>query len=266
MGQDLCKSFTEGSIECTCHDSLTMEQHKFREGENDYWGPNDEKQNDQLDIGHHMLTLLLDNRLFLAPIDPSAKTGYTFNALDLGCGTGIWAMDFADAYPEAMVTGVDLSPIQPRWVPPNCHFMIDDIESPWGYPRDHFHFVHIRCLMGSIGNWPALYRQAYDHMAPGAWIQHLDMDITFTSDDGTVGEDHTMAQWSRTFIEAGDMMSKTFRIPDQASMLIQQAGFTDVHQIWYKAPVGAWTKDKVRQLLPTRSGWHVQTDGSTISA
>lgn len=83
--------------------------HKFRGGENDYWGPNDEQQNDQLDLGHHMFLLLLKNRLHLAPIDPD-ECRYV---LDLGTGTGIWAIDFADAHRSAEVTGVDLSPIQP---------------------------------------------------------------------------------------------------------------------------------------------------------
>jgi hypothetical protein len=36
---------------------------------------------------HHMLTLLLDNKLFLAPIGPSPQ-----HVLDIGTGTGIWAM------------------------------------------------------------------------------------------------------------------------------------------------------------------------------
>ena len=39
--------------------------------------------------------------------------------VDVGTGTGIWAMDFADAHPESQVLGIDLSPIQPRFVPPN---------------------------------------------------------------------------------------------------------------------------------------------------
>lgn len=71
--------------------------HKFRGGENDYWGPNDEQQNDSLDIGHHMLTLLLDDQLYLAPIDPEVCR----RVLDVGCGTGIWSLDFADAHPSA---------------------------------------------------------------------------------------------------------------------------------------------------------------------
>jgi ubiquinone/menaquinone biosynthesis C-methylase UbiE len=34
--------------------------------------------------------------------------------LDAGCGTGIWAMDFADSHPETEVIGVDLAPVQPH--------------------------------------------------------------------------------------------------------------------------------------------------------
>jgi hypothetical protein len=40
--------------------------HKFREGE--YWGPNDDVQNDQLDIAHHMFGIMLKKKLHLAPI------------------------------------------------------------------------------------------------------------------------------------------------------------------------------------------------------
>lgn len=79
--------------------------HKFRGGQNDYWGPNDDQQNDQLDIGHHMLTLLLGDRLYLAPIDEKSCR----HVLDVGCGTGIWSLDFADAHPSAEVVRLSMS-------------------------------------------------------------------------------------------------------------------------------------------------------------
>lgn len=47
--------------------------HNFKDSE--YWGPNDESQNEQLDIGHHMLTLLLGGELFLAPIGDHPQVG-----------------------------------------------------------------------------------------------------------------------------------------------------------------------------------------------
>jgi hypothetical protein len=33
-----------------------------------------------------------------------------------------------DQFPAANILGVDLSPIQPEWVPPNVRFMVDDVE------------------------------------------------------------------------------------------------------------------------------------------
>lgn len=50
----------------------------------------------------------------------------------------------ADKYPMAAVLGVDLSPIQPAFVPPNCSFEIDDLTLEWTFPEDHFDFIHIR--------------------------------------------------------------------------------------------------------------------------
>lgn len=41
------------------------------------------------------------------------------------------------------MTGIDLSPVQPRWVPPNVHFVIDDIEDDWVHDND-YDFAHIR--------------------------------------------------------------------------------------------------------------------------
>ena len=34
--------------------------------------------------------------------------------------------DFADEFPEAEVTGIDLSPTQSTWVPPNYKFELGD--------------------------------------------------------------------------------------------------------------------------------------------
>lgn len=54
---------------------------------------------------------MLDNKLGLAP--PNDPNSNARRVLDVGTGTGIWAIDYADEHPEAKVIGVDLSPIQP---------------------------------------------------------------------------------------------------------------------------------------------------------
>jgi hypothetical protein len=48
--------------------------------------PNDERHNDSLDLNHHMFLLLSDNKLFHAPLENPQSV------LDVGTGTGIWAM------------------------------------------------------------------------------------------------------------------------------------------------------------------------------
>lgn len=66
----------------------------------------------------------------------------------------------AEKYPSAAVLGVDLSPIQPTWVPPNIKFVIDDIEDIWLYPRDRFDYVHIRHVVHSIKDRTLLLSRA----------------------------------------------------------------------------------------------------------
>lgn len=72
------------------------------------------------------------------------------------------ASEFAEDHPESQVFGVDLSPIQPSIIPPNCTFMIDDCTQAWSFPKDHFDLVHIRALFGSVADWPAFYKEAYE--------------------------------------------------------------------------------------------------------
>jgi methylase of polypeptide subunit release factors len=73
--------------------------------------PNDEKEQDRLDLNHHLCLLLLDDELHFTKL-PEDKS---IRILDVGTGTGIWAMDMGDKFPNAHVIGNELSPIQPRW-------------------------------------------------------------------------------------------------------------------------------------------------------
>jgi ubiquinone/menaquinone biosynthesis C-methylase UbiE len=53
-----------------------------------YLAPNDEAENDRLDMHHHLATLLLSGKLTTAPIGDNPQ-----QILDVGCGTGIWSID-----------------------------------------------------------------------------------------------------------------------------------------------------------------------------
>jgi hypothetical protein len=70
------------------------------------------------------------------------------------------------------------------------------------------------------------------------------MDIQFTSDDGSVKPGDVMYDWSTLFINAGETMQRTFKIPKMSRRLIEEAGFVDVVETKYKVPVGGWMEDK----------------------
>jgi hypothetical protein len=60
----------------------------------EYIMPNDEKEKERLDIHHHISLLHLDGELHLAPIGERPD-----RILDLGTGTGFWAIDMG-TYPS----------------------------------------------------------------------------------------------------------------------------------------------------------------------
>jgi SAM-dependent methyltransferase len=185
-----------------------------------------------------MYLLTLDQKLHLAPIQNPQQI------LDVGTGTGIWAIDMADQYPSAVVTGTDLSPIQPEWVPPNCHFEIDDVTLEWTFPDEFFDFIHIRELFGCIPDWDFFFEEAYKHTKPGGWIEIVEHSVQPIADDGTMGPDHFYHTWGKTVIEMGDRFGKTFTIWEEAKERMERAGFVDIVEVEYKWPINGWSQDK----------------------
>lgn len=207
----------------------------------EYWGPNDDRQNDGLDIAHHYITRLLNDQLYKAPIGTPSKV------LDVGTGTGIWAIDMADAFPSAEVIGFDISPIQPAWVPPNCQFHVDDAQLHWTWTPESFDFVHIRMLYGSIDDWRRLYSQAYKALVPGGYLEDFELNIELQSDVPEVRDDpnHVFKQWADVFFQAFDRLGKTARIGLDGRMCryMQDVGFEDILEETFYLPCGGWSSD-----------------------
>lgn len=118
--------------------------------------PNDDAEQDRMDMQHRAMFLAAGGQLLYAPVENPRRI------LDLGTGTGIWAIDMADKYPEARINGVDLSPIQPSYIPANVKFEVDDVEDDWTWPENHFDVIYSQFMLsGSIANIVKYFTQAF---------------------------------------------------------------------------------------------------------
>lgn len=209
--------------------------HAFRHGA--YYGPNDEAELDRLDFLSDFLIKVMEGKLYHAPIDSNR----VHRILDIGTGTGIWAVQIADEFPNAEVIGNDLSPVQMEWVPPNVKFEVDDVESPWIGPK--YDFIFSRTMAGAITDWPQLAKNVFENTNPGGWAEFQDWDIVYYCDDGTLTEDTYTMKMDRMFLEACHMIGRDPCPGPQLEGWVKDAGFVNVRHKMFKIPIGTWPKD-----------------------
>ncbi|GME36957.1 Methyltransferase domain-containing protein [Neofusicoccum parvum] len=195
--------------------------HAFRE--DSYWLPNDEDEADRLDLQHHVWRLTLDGSLHAAPVPLDVN-----DVLDVGTGSGIWAIEFADENPSAQVIGTDLSAIQPEWVPPNVSFLVDDAEREWDFDGKKFDFIHARMLCLGMHNWKRFIQQCYDHLKPGGWIELQEGQLPTRCDDGSVTNDDPLQKWTILVHEAAGRCGIDTLASDKFSQQMKEQGFLNI--------------------------------------
>jgi hypothetical protein len=176
----------------------------------------------------------------------------------------------ADAHPDAIIKGTDLSPIQPVWVPPNLRFEIDDYNKDWGY-ENAYDLIHVRELLGSIPNWVEFFKKAYKYvillpfplsrhlkiipnarnraLKPGGWLDCTEPDIRVHSIHHELEPTHPFEMWWKLFLEIDKKTGLAFYIAPYLKAWMEEAGFVNITENISMCAIGKWPKNKKQKEL-----------------
>ena len=180
--------------------------------------------------------LIQHHGLYSAPLSKSSNP----RVVDIGCGTGIWAIAFAIEHPNSHVLGLDITIPQPKSTPRNCSFTVADAEGDWSsFDKEPFDLIHGRMLVNSIRDWPRFLKRCLRHLKPGGWLELSDAAHRFFAEDGCGEADSPMLKWWRVVFQESSR-SNGVDIDDtyRHAQRMRDAGFTDVRERVFKWPVG----------------------------
>ncbi|KAI3329626.1 S-adenosyl-L-methionine-dependent methyltransferase [Ustulina deusta] len=214
--------------------------HRFKEGK--YLLPNDEGEQRRLDYQHQLYTAVLNGKLFISPVGDRLR-----NVLDVGTGTGIWAIEVGLDYPGAHITGIDLSPIQPNYAPPNVAFEICDAEDEWSF-RQPFDLVHMRAMVTCFKNPRAVFEEAYRSLAPGGFIELRDPVLPFCFMTAPP-EGCALQEWGDKLMEAARLSGRDWGVATRYSQMLSAIGFVNVAEKREAIALSPWVKGNQNKQL-----------------
>lgn len=221
--------------------------------------PIDGAEQDRLDFNHQFFKILLDGHLSVIPFEQPPKW-----VLDIGTGTGIWALEWAERNPASFVFGTDLSRIQPDPRTDNCTWIQENSEKQeWAYfePLDYIHLRATGPCFDDLGN---VLRKCYDNLQPGGWIELHDAALELRCDDGTtVGT--SLPDFFQAMNNGAQNMGRSLLRPKSFRKYLEDAGFEHIQIIEFAVPGSPWPEDPKMKLCGYYLGRALHTTASSYA-
>jgi len=185
--------------------------------------------------------------------------------VDVGCGTGAWVLEVARQYPKTIVSGLDLSPIQPTDdIPINCEFFVGDLNDGLHFDDGSLDLVHSRILMAGVTRtqWPVYLADVYRICKPGTgWAQIIEGGCYLISQSETLPKDTALEIYNgcvqKVFEKGRDLLYSPYHVEDH----MRQAGFVDIQVQELRLPCGDWPDDLKMKAIGRRA---INTWTSTV--
>jgi ubiquinone/menaquinone biosynthesis C-methylase UbiE len=185
--------------------------------------------------------------------------------LDLGCGSGGWAMDIARQYPEISVTGVDNNESLLQYVRAhakvreleNIQFQTMNILQPLDFPDASFDLVNARCLFSSFTpkDWPPLLQECKRILRPGGTLRLTEMERANTNSPAL---EKFWDIYAKALFVSGRSFSRTGRfigLTPYLGSLLHEAGFEQIGNRAHTPDVSSWTPDAELWRQSTDMTW-----------
>lgn len=190
--------------------------------------PKDMGEINRLDFQHYLLRTGIGGN-FIAPVQhPTA-------ILDVGAGSGRWAMEIASLFLSARVIGTDLVPPAVDeaailghgldYRPLNYAFVPGNVLEGLPLPDASFDFVHQRLLITAVPKtrWPHVIWELVRVTRPGGWVELAECGVLEQGGPGSMG------LWG-TWIEFLLTRGVDFTIGHTIGQMLSDAGLASVQQ------------------------------------
>ena len=160
--------------------------------------------------------------------------------LDLACGSGGWALQVAETFPQMTVIGIDISASMVQFAQAqalvrgisNARFYVMDIRQPFTFSDNAFDLINARLLFGVLqrADWPSMLQECRRITRLGGILRLMEME-EMTSN--APANEHLISLFTTGLVRAHQSFSPDGRhlgITPMLGKFLCDAGYQDINQ------------------------------------